>query len=415
MPEAGIGQPELRADGKSAGFRDFWILAAAWLIPRSFFLAKSFGAWYDIQSYSLVEAAMHHGRGLYSSPELTGRYPYLPGWALILWGLGQIGRAGNISPWVIYKLPGIFADAGIMGFLFKLGGSAGEDGSGRGFWVALAYALNPVSWMVTAGHGQFDALVLFFLLGALSTAVSAKGSSGGLRCGLWLGAAVSLKIWPLFLFPLFLKAPSSPGRRWAMLAGSLALPLGLGMAFAIRDGLQPLLQHLAYAGVSGVSLPEAIGRAAALFLDPSRSIEPGRIWKAFALGALGLAWCRQWLENPTRPGLVQSLGRWVLLLILMAPAVSAQYLLWPLPFVLLMNRRLAWLYSLSASILLLIFYLLFYPGALYLAWLGGASGMPDLTLQGQLAWIVLNLAFWAVLLVELRRAWEPGNFKKKAA
>ncbi|HXC64723.1 MAG TPA: hypothetical protein VNZ67_10215, partial [bacterium] len=85
-------------------------------------LCLSLAGHFDLQSYVAVQRAMHAGQPLYANPALEGRYPYLPPWAWVLQGLGWLGLHTGWPAWIVVKLPGLAAEAGMVWLLACAGG-----------------------------------------------------------------------------------------------------------------------------------------------------------------------------------------------------------------------------------------------------------------------------------------------------
>jgi len=66
----------------------------------------------------------------------------------------------------VVKLPAVLSDLGIVYLMYRYS----RDRFGPCWWTlipALLFAFDPVVLLISAGHGQFDSLVIFFLLLAL--------------------------------------------------------------------------------------------------------------------------------------------------------------------------------------------------------------------------------------------------------
>ena len=367
-------------------------LLAAFVVPRLFLAAVSGGADYDFHSYLLVERAMRVGEPLYANPTLNGHYPYLPAWAWTLWALGWLGRGFGGPALLWFKLPGLAADAGLVLLLLAWPRPAGAEG---GYRAALAYALSPVAWLVSAGHGQFDAVVLFFCAAA-AFGWGRPGWAAGLRAGWWLGLAILFKSWPVLLLPVFWVAGERRARRGLLLM-ALALPALALAVYAWREGPAAVLARVAYAGSMGMGLPEALGRLVQRWGNPAAQDLWDQAWGPFSLVVLGLG-CLWPLRTGPRPTWPAALAGLLLGLLVLAPALAVQYLLWPLPFLALQDSRRAWRYSAVVTLPMLVFYGLFFPGALW----RGLDNAPFFHHFPVPAWIGLNLAL-AVYLI-----WEWG-------
>jgi hypothetical protein len=358
--------------------RSWLLILAAFILPRLALLCLSLAGHFDLQSYVMVQRAMHAGQPLYANPALEGRYPYLPPWAWVLQGLGWLGLQTGWPAWVVVKLPALAAEAGIVWLLAGAGGLP----------AALAYALSPLSWVVTAGHGQFDAVVLLLLL-APALSWGRPGWRAGLGAGLWLGAAIAFKSWPVFVVPVFFASAGDRRAAWGLLLIALALPLLCLLPYVAAEGLGPVAARLAYGGQPDVFLTEALVQGSYVWAPAAWLL---RWWQPAAFGLLGLAWLGAWTRGR---GVVRGLALQLLLFLILAPAVGVQYLIWPLPFLALQRPALAWRYSLAAALPMLGYYLLWSPEALYAGW---PLGLVQRTVALQGVWIALNVLGWIALI-----------------
>jgi len=388
-------------DVRGLGGRFWALLVAAFALPRLALLWLSYGDPFDIKSYALVEWVGRHGNALYGDPALAGRYPYLPGWALVLHGLGIVGRPLGGDPWMFMKLPGLLAEAGIVWMILDWKGSDGVlVAAGRRRAAAFAYALSPVSWMVTAGHGQFDAVVLFFILGS-ARAWGKLGLRAALSAGLWMGAALCFKQWPLFLAPIFFRNAEDRRAGFGFACAACAVPLLLLSPYLVREGPAAVWGHLSYTGVSNVSLGEALKPLFARLAVGGN--QGSQVWETAMLLCLFLLWASAWLEK--RRDLGQGLPMMILGFLVFAPNLAAQYILWPLPYLALMDPTVAWRYSVAATTLLLFFYAEFDPKALDMALSGSLVRLGSGLMLG---WAFLNFGFWTYT------AWEWVRLRAKS-
>lgn len=384
-----------------------WLGLAA-LAARLPLIAFTAGAEFDMESYVRVARGMAEGLRLYGDPSLAGRYPYLPAWALTLWGIAAAFPSALQGRAWIFKLPALLGDLGVTALIYMISArlsfsASGGPGAqarfwqGRPFWLALAWALSPVATLISAGHGQFDSVALCFVLLAAWYLEFSENPNSDLASAISLGFAIAYKTWPLFFLPLFLKAFVTPRERLRYFALSLAFPLLLLLPFLLSCGLEPTVKALSYSGSQAFSLPEALR---GFFFGAGASAESYRaaaaLWRDLGLFALGLAWLLYAL-GPWRFPLFAGLAFAVLTLYVFAPGLAAQYLGWLLPFALLLPGRLALRHGFVSLLALLLFYSLFAPGA----FLGAATWVPSekpawfFTL-----WALLNLGFWLYLVRE---------------
>lgn len=88
---------------------------------------------------------------------------YPPGYMLVLWPLGLLGRLfGTGATALLVKLPSILCDALIVLLLYRL---ANEKGNPKAaLWLSGLYALNPLTYLAGAAWGQADSVPSLLLL-----------------------------------------------------------------------------------------------------------------------------------------------------------------------------------------------------------------------------------------------------------
>ncbi|MDQ6673196.1 MAG: glycosyltransferase 87 family protein [Chloroflexota bacterium] len=282
-----------------------------------------YAATYDITSYNLVANAVLGGRDVYTAAELVSRdqggsYPYLPGWDVVV-AVAKLASANDQMLFTKFvKIPGILADAAIVLFLHHFAGPQ----------MALNHVLSPISILVTAYHGQFDALPLL-------TVVAASTMSYPTTSGVMLGLGIWIKTWPaVFIITVF--------HRFGLRSGMKAAVMALTVA-AVCAGAVGMITHASvaevFARVAGynsttdwrpVGLLRGYGERLGM-----RSVAPLMdSWKWFA--ALGTVIGYTFLA---RRGETEraTLGL-VLLLLVLLPGGSIQYVSWIGPVALLAKQ-----------------------------------------------------------------------------
>ncbi|HEY7126310.1 MAG TPA: glycosyltransferase 87 family protein [Ktedonobacterales bacterium] len=338
------------------------------------------GAAYDIDSYHLQAASVFQHRNVYL---FTDRYPYPPVW---VWVVALVQWFANLTaiPFVfLVKVPAIAGDCLIVALLQRYKSNA----------AARFYALNPVSILITAGHGQFDGLV-FALVVLAWVCWQAEGRARGYWAALALGGAIALKGYPILFLPALL-IHISPNKQRYIAAGLALLPLAL--AFLVYGALF---------GFVGAMLTHVLGYSSSPYFGWSflpalvlNSIEPSTVPLVLtpvgyvARAALVAFACYLPWRHSDWP--VERL--WLVMLLAfyaLAPGVSAQYLLWALPFFALVDLTLGWRYTAFSTLAAVFYYFTtLNPGVLPL----GASFA---ALAPQLVWlgcyVAANLGWWLV-------------------
>lgn len=390
--------------------RHLALLALCALALRAPLLLLSPGAPFDMESYA--RAAGVNGPGLYSLAGLDGRYPYLPLWWLLLRGLGWLQGAFGGEAGLWQRLPGVFGDVAISLLLYQLverrqrsgatlsPGKGGLGSAQAGLLAGLSWALNPLAILISAGHGQFDSLALALLLLAAWLLEYEEGPDAELKAALALAAAWALKTWPLAFLPLYLGAFPSLRERLRFSAWVVLPPLLLLLPWLFLDSPEAVVQRLSYSGSTAMGLSGALRAgffAVAAPVELYRQADLG--WRALSLGllALGFLWS---LWRARRLHLLDGLAFVAMTLLLAAPGLAPQYLIWPAALALLQRPSLGWRLTLWCLPLALIFYALWMPVVLAGA---AAWSPPELKPWAVLLWGGVNLLWWAGMALEWDR------------
>jgi hypothetical protein len=311
------------------------------------------------------EKAARHVLDVSWNPYLAPRlYPYPPLWIWIEAASEWVARATGASFAVVVKLPVLLADLGIV--LILAGWSHArwapdERVAQRAAWL---FALHPVSILVTSFHGQFDSVMLFFVLWSLRFQQSNRFDASALS----LSGAIATKSFPVLLLPLFLMAPGrSRVLRYVVLA---TLPVVLLLVpYALADIGALTRELLAYGGVADFGWIGAwrAGRwlATGALARSEAAHWPASIPAAKALFlAVYLAGVWAFATRRLRWTLPQAALATFLAFLTFYGAISAQYLLWPIPLGALLPGLWFALYSVTATAALVGFYLYLAPGVL---------------------------------------------------
>jgi hypothetical protein len=366
-------------------------------------LLFSHGASFDLESYAKVAHQLLSGGHLYGNPELAGRYPYLPAWALLLLLMKGISFVAGLSFELCVKLPGVMADLGLTAIIYRIieqldGPTGGRPlMERRAFWAALAYGLSPMAILISAGHGQFDALPLLCILMAYHASECSGHPNSDRHAALWMGGAIALKTWPLALMPVFLKGLPSFKEQTRFVFQALLIPAALSLPFLIQDAPAMLSTVLGHKGAAALGLTEFLHAAAFLLGVPPAWLGVAR-WVMFA-GTLGLWGSLVWiyLRGTWEPRLEVALALGVLTLYVAAPGLAPQHLLWLLPMALLMPGSLGLRYGFYGLVALLGFYCLLMPEAFLSSRHLAEPILPPAILA---VWGLFNLGFWGMLVRE---------------
>jgi hypothetical protein len=371
-------------------------VAAAALVVRAVAALLSDRVVADVLRYHKVAA---HVLDVSWNPYLAPRlYPYPAAWVWVEVAAEWLARHAGVPFALAVKLPVVVSDAALAGLLATWSQDAIMAGTRpRLRWAGWAYALHPVAVLVTGFHGQFDAVALLALLYALRARERGHLDHSALA----LSAGIALKSFPVLVLPLvLLYLPGTRARvRYVVLA---VLPVLLLLCpFAIADAPALRRELFAYGGVADFGWIGAL-RAVRAMLAGHLARAAAEQWAglvsvsklAFVLGAAAL-----WVGTVTgklRWGLEASALAVLLAFQVLYGALSAQYLLWPIPLALLLGERLAVLHGAAATVALVGFYVLLAPGVLSPA---------DVTLipaaVAQWLWTAGTIAVWCVSAIWL--------------
>jgi hypothetical protein len=308
------------------------------------------GAGYDIDSFRLVGDAFLNGEEVYTSAA-KGRHPYLP---LHLYLIGLTTYLSRLTPlpfvtWV--KIPAVIADLLITAVVYKVFRRWEESEPVAAYW-ALLYALNPISVLVSAYHGQFDSIPVLLLLLSWFTWHFGRYVS---RSAVFLGFSILYKTWPVLFLPvIFIRLPDNR-RRLVYILISIGIPVLFTTAYVIIMDSNPvpmLRRALTHAGVPGYW-----GLSALLYVPGGFWINSERIVAAILpfqrillllAGLFSLWWTR-------RQSALDALLTIMLSIFSVTLGLGIQWLLWPVAFA-IVAREKRWLkwYTLMSTLMLFV-------------------------------------------------------------
>jgi hypothetical protein len=330
------------------------VLAAAFLLRIAILLATD-QVEVDLLRYHKVGThLLDVSWNPYQAPRL---YPYPPVWMWVEGGSLWLARATGVSFALLVRLPVLGAELALVVLLARMAGSA----------AAWAYALHPVSLLVSAAHGQFDAVAMLFVLLALRAQAARRLD----RAALCLAAAIGLKSFPVLLLPAFLlHAPPRARLRFAALA---TVPVAVSLLpFAWHDAGAVARELFGYGGVADFGWI-AIVRAMRYLASGALARAEAARWAPWVLAAklafvaayaALLAWWWRARERPSPSAMCLAV---LLGFLTLYGALSAQYLLWVVPLGALALSRSFAVYSAVSTLALCAFYVFLASGVLGVA------------------------------------------------
>ncbi|MGA2091278.1 MAG: hypothetical protein ABSH12_07465 [Endomicrobiales bacterium] len=308
---------------------------------------------------------------------------------------------------VLIKLWPVLADVGIMVILWNW---LGRD-SGKGLRAAWIYALNPVSILVTGFHGQFDPVVIFFVMASLFS--FSRGSENAVddnhhearktqhdNCRMLayilLGFAIALKDYPVLLLPFFFVLALKRREQWKALMLMVAPALFISLPFVLADPRNFLEALFLYSGSTDFGMGGVIRLVSRSVAGAGydASAELPRQFLAIMKLVYILLW--GWLVvrfyRKTDNILFYTVAVFLGFLVIY-PGVSAQYLFWIIPFLLLIEDTPLWRYSLLSALAMMLFYCAYFPRILFgrLPLDNLANWLPQLSLW---MYLLVNAALW---------------------
>ncbi len=151
----------------------------------------------------------------------------------LLWRFGYRFLPGPLA----FKLPFLLADLLVVGMLAGWVRFSG----GRNFTLAV-YAWNPLVVIEYAASGHHDALAIAAVFLASLLIIRGRGTLSTLA----LAAAALVKVFPIVLFPLWMRRGGWPRSLWSWLNALAALALAAVCAWPFRSAGPQLLESLAY-------------------------------------------------------------------------------------------------------------------------------------------------------------------------
>ena len=289
---------------------------------------------------------------LFNHPPLTAHYLQL---IFYLNHQAFFQMSGLTFP-VLLRLPGIAADFVVLLVLLEIPKKHAEIRIPT--WALALFALSPVSLMVSGFHGNTDPVMVMFLVLASFMCLRNKPALSGL----FLALSCQIKIVPLLFVPIFFFFWYDRG-----IGARFLLPLALGLLLSWSEALlkfpalfiKNVLSYSGFWGIWGITywlrltgLPEF--KVVNFFHLPLLERIVITILKLVIIAAvLMVAWRRRKLKSER---LFDSLAYSWIIFFVFAPSVSAQYLIWLAPFVLVLSPVFYGWLAASSSLFLFFFY-----------------------------------------------------------
>ncbi len=329
----------------------FWIVIAVSLFVRLLpMIWLPVGAGFDIVSFQLVADAFLNGEEVYTSAAI-GRHPYLPFQMYFITLSMKMALTTGLPFVVLIKVVPVLADVGITAVIFKSVIQL-KKSERQAFVYAFLYALNPISILTSAYHGQFDSVaVLLLLLGWYFWQQNPRFTISSI----FTGFAILNKTWPIVMLPLMIIRIKRWRDRLSYSIFTLLIPVLFTMAYIVLKSADPapmLRRALTHSGNSGFWGHSAILFLTRDFLPVASSLYD--FWLAnnrviILIVGLFVMWATR--HQPVIDALVTA----VLAVFSVTMGIGIQWLLWVVPFAIIADdiKWMKW-YSVSGMIFLLV-------------------------------------------------------------
>lgn len=315
------------------------VVAVAAALTKLAIASLTLGSNDVIAFYQFAKVIEAHGLAWTYEHSILFNHPPLVGY--LLEGLAWLDHQpfflenGLTFP-LLLRLPGIAADFAVVLLIVSLVREYPHLRPPQ--WALLLFAASPVSIMIAGFHGNTDSIMVLFLV--VSTTVAVRDRP--LLCGVFLALSCEIKIIPLLLFPIFFffwtarsKARWFVGAFFTTVLLLAAEPLLRSPAAFAKN----VLSYGSFWGIWGLTYClrmtglHEFSKTSFFDLTPAQNIIMMGLKLLVVAGILVLAWRRRRLA---RSALFASIGYAWMIFFVFSPAVAAQYLIWPAPFILLL-------------------------------------------------------------------------------
>lgn len=369
-------------------------------------LIKTFAAFVystgDSGAINVATSLLLKGEEVYNNPDLYFSPPPLT--LHILTFLRFIADTFNIPFEGVWKIPSLLADAGIVYLIYIIAIKHFKQGINKAKTMAAWYAFNPISFFISGYHGQMEAVWLFFIILSWYFLIVRPKFSLSL---LWAAIALSYKLPAILLLSgFFYIIKGYVKRMWFI----------VGVVFLFFLSLLPELISSTGGLIDQVflytSTPNVWGFSF-LFsnvfpLEEVSNINLSEIRNVYLVAmilVLMLHFLKTFLSKAFN-FFNFSLGV-IFIFLIFTPGFGTQYLLWPLPFLILTNHSYLKLYTVFVTFAFLNTYgLMFGP-------LDYVLTLLNQNIWQKLAWgypFNLYLPIWILIIVS---TFKKTNFAKK--
>lgn len=336
-------------------FNNLWIIILLGILIRIYLAATCDTG--DTGAINLATKLLLQNKEVYNNPTL---FFSPPPFELHVVGLLRFLLTPFHIPFqVIWKLPPIFADAGITILIFLFAKKYFNKTKQNAIEYARWYMWNPVAIIISGAHGQQESVWLFFIFLAWYL-VAAKKTF--ILVSLASAIAVSYKLTAVFLLPVIFLALKKFYKRiiFACIIGILfVISLFPEIQTSTNAVIRQSFQYSSTPGIWGITL--IINRLLIIFgIHGAQAtnilLSVADILKKLLVVFLGLYFLKSYFQKDLEIGKVSIAILSIFYIV--TPGFGAQYLLWILPFLVVTNSPYTKIYTLLVTFALLHFYTL---------------------------------------------------------
>lgn len=314
------------------------------LIIRIIFVSDTNLGTGDSGANNLATSAYLQGKHVYELQGMSLSNPPFSLHVLSYWRLigNLLGHSDFVYFWKV--LASVF-DALLVFLIYKTANLLFKSKE-KAFNAALIYAFNPISITISSVHGQIESVWLFFVLLAFYLLMQKKQHV--FVSALVFGIGVSIKMTPLILLPFIILLLKSWKQRIIYVGIAIFTFLTLSYPELYTSFTAVKRQVLLYQ-----STPFDWGFSKIiyqLFGSGNLGLQINGLLKYFMLGTIGLYWVRV-VRKKSHNFLAFSLAS-LMLFFVFTPGFGTQYILWPLPFLILTGSPFLKRYIIFGSLIM---------------------------------------------------------------
>jgi hypothetical protein len=333
------------AGGSTPDFRLLlWLLIGVGVVARVLLAFTTPGQRYDLQSYAIVNSALHaHVFGIYHqvddySVPPYGRWPYPPGFFAAIVPLASFAHATGLSFTSLIRLPAVVSDAGIAWLAQDFLRRRGRGETTRLLAVALI-ALGPSFAAISGYHGQIDSVAILPAVAAVWLWERTDADWRPYAAGALIGLGAAIKTVPVLTLIALVPAARSPREAAKLVIVAVGLPALAFAPWLILDGPGKglPLRYRGGPGLGGLSLLSAPDLPKAAFGVAHETVggltkalyDNARFVTGAALAAVA-AIALRYRPRPVHAAVLVWLAVWAF-----GVTFFPQYLVWGLPFLIM--------------------------------------------------------------------------------